>query len=43
MFQRMAPDMEEFRLGVQKCRKTIKDGIKNDDVFRGEGVDVIFK
>jgi len=28
--QRLSPDLEEFRLGVQKCRKTIRDGVKNE-------------
>jgi len=35
--------MEEFRLGIQKCRKTIRDGIKNEKVFEGEGIDAVFR
>jgi hypothetical protein len=35
--------MEEFRLGIQKCRKTIRDGIRSGDVFKGDGTEVIFK
>ena len=30
--------MEEFRLGVQKCRKTIQDGVRNDHVFQGKAI-----
>ena len=41
-FQRLSPDLEEFRLGVQKCRKTIRDGVKNEQVFEGQGVEIVF-
>lgn len=41
-FQRIALDTEEFRLGVQKCRKTIEDAIKDQDVFKVRGIQVFF-
>jgi hypothetical protein len=41
-FQRLSPDLEEFRLGVQKCRKTIRDGVRNELVFHGKGIEAIF-
>ena len=40
--QRWALDPEEFRLGVQKCRKTIEDCIGSDDTFNVRGVQAIF-
>ena len=42
-FQTLAPDMDDFRLGVQKCRKTIDDGVGNAGIFRVEGLDSLFK
>jgi hypothetical protein len=41
--QALAPDMDDFRLGVQKCRKTIEDGVGNSGIFRVEGVDSLFR
>ena len=41
--QLLAPDMEEFRLGVQKCRKTIDDGVGNPGIFEVDGLDLLFK
>ena len=35
--------MDDFRLGVQKCRKTIDDGVGNSGIFRIEGLDALFK
>ena len=35
--------MEEFRLGVQKCRKTIDDGVGNPGIFEVDGLDLLFK
>jgi hypothetical protein len=35
--------MDDFRLGVQKCRKTIEDGVGNSGIFRIEGLDSLFK
>ena len=35
--------MDDFRLGVQKCRKTIEDGVGNSGIFRIEGLDALFK
>ena len=35
--------MEEFRLGVQKCRKTIQNAVQNPAVFKSRGSRVIFK
>jgi hypothetical protein len=35
--------MDDFRLGVQKCRKTIDDGVGNPGIFAVEGLDLLFK
>ncbi len=35
--------MDDFRLGVQKCRKTIDDGVGNPEIFAVEGLDLLFK
>ena len=37
----MAPDREEFRLGMQKCKTTIVDGIKEATAFRIQVVQLI--
>lgn len=39
----MAPDNESFRLGIQKCQKTIQDTVKDENVFKVPGVKVLFK
>ncbi len=38
--QALAPDVEAFRLGIQKCRKTIKTTVSKDFEFHFEGVQV---
>ena len=35
--------MDDFRLGVQKCRKTVDDGVGNPGIFKVEGLDLLFK
>ena len=35
--------MDDFRLGVQKCRKTVDDGVGNPGIFKIEGLDLLFK
>ena len=42
-FQTLAPDMDDFRLGVQKCRKTIDDGVGNPGIFQVDGLEMLFK
>ena len=37
------PDNEEFRLGIQKCRKTIQDAVADSSIFHGESMDSMFK
>ena len=39
----LAPEVEEFRLGVQKCRKTITCTVSKDFRFESEGIHVLFK
>ena len=41
--KRLAPDMEEFRLGVQKCRKTIQNAISSQNVFKVRGARILFR
>ena len=38
----LAPEKEEFRLGVQKCRTTITDGMRGTDIFNVEGANMLF-
>lgn len=40
--QNLAPDFEDFRLGIQKCRKTIQDTVSNPDVFNMDGLQGMF-
>ncbi len=35
--------MDDFRLGVQKCRKTIDDGVGNPGIFQVDGLEMLFK
>ena len=41
VFQRISPDFEGFRLGVQKCRKTIQNAC-SDCVFYAKGSKILF-
>ena len=34
--------MGEFRLGIQKCKKTIQDTVKDKSVFQFRGVENLF-
>ncbi len=34
--------MEAFRLGIQKCKKTIQESVSTGAVFKVPGVDVLF-
>ena len=43
ILQRLAPDDDNFRLGIQKCHKTIKDSVRDGRVFKKDGVDLLFK
>ena len=42
-FQAILPDSDEFRFGIQKCNKTIQDGVKDQTVFQFEGVENLFE
>merc|ERR1711992_352817 len=33
----LAPDDEEFRLGIQKCHKTIENSVADESIFRIKG------
>ena len=37
------PDNDEFRLGIQKSRKTIQDAVADTSIFEGEAIDTMFK
>jgi hypothetical protein len=39
----LAPDLEMFRLGVQKCKKTIQDGVGQENIFKIKGLKNILK
>ena len=39
---RLSPDLEEFRLGIRKCRKLIQNAI-SPNVFRVRGAKCLFK
>ena len=41
VFQRISPDFEGFRLGIQKCRKTIQNAC-SDCIFNTKGAKVLF-
>ena len=41
-FQSLLPDSGDFRLGVQKCKKTIKDTVRDPHVFDFENKDSLF-
>ena len=36
-------DAEEFRLGIQKCRKTIENACKDENVFKVKGIKTFFR
>ena len=42
-FQYFYPDNDEFRLGIQKCRKTIQDAVSDSAIFKGESIETMFK
>ena len=39
----LSPETEAFRLGVQKCRKTISSTVSRDFEFHLEGVQALFR
>lgn len=39
----LAPDNEEFRLGIQKCHKTIEDSVSDQGVFKVPGASILFR
>lgn len=39
----MAPDNEDFRLGIQKCHKTIQDSVSDRAIFMVPGAQILFK
>jgi hypothetical protein len=41
-FQSLAPCNDEIRLGIQKCHKTIKDALRNNNIFHAEGTETLF-
>jgi hypothetical protein len=41
--QGLAPDNEDFRLGVQKCQKTIQDTVAVPGIFKVPGVRILFR
>ena len=36
-------DVEDFRLGIQKCRKTIENACKDENVFKVKGIETFFR
>ena len=42
-FQALAPDNEAFRLGINKCHKTINDTVSDDQIFRVPGAQILFR
>ena len=43
IFQKYNPEFESFRLGIQKCHKTIRDAVKNEKLFRFKGRSILFQ
>ena len=43
LLQKIALDAEEFRLGIQKCRKTIENACKDENVFKVKGIETFFR
>ena len=39
----LLPDSVDFRFGIQKCKKTIDDTVKDITVFEFEGVENLFQ
>ena len=42
-FQALAPDNEAFRLGINKCHKTINDTVSDEQIFRVPGAQILFR
>ena len=40
--QVLNPDLDDFRFGIQKSRKTITDAMKDETVFTFDGVERLF-
>ena len=41
--KQMIPTLDDFRLGIQKCRKTIQATVQDDRIFHLQGIDSMFK
>ena len=39
----MAPDNDAFRLGIQKCHKTITDTVSDEEIFKVPGAQILFR
>ena len=38
-----SPELDDFRLGIQKCRKTIQATVQDDRIFHLQGIESMFK
>ena len=41
--KQMVLTLDDFRLGIQKCRKTIQATVQDDRIFHLQGIDSMFK
>ena len=41
--QSLNPELDDFRLGIQKCRKTITATVQDDRIFHLQGIESMFK
>ena len=41
--QLLCTEGDDFRLGIQKCRKTIRNNLKDDSIFEAEGMETLFE
>ena len=41
--KQMIPTLDDFRLGIQKCRKTIQATVQDDRIFHLQGIEDMFK
>ena len=39
----LSVEAEDFRLGIQKCRKTIRNNLKDENIFETEGMEPLFE
>ena len=40
--KQMIPTLDDFRLGIQKCRKTIQATVQDDRIFHLQGIESMF-